>query len=408
MYVATPEQLEFLCEKLSSADMLAIDTEFVREKTYYHNLGLIQVASEGVCAAVDPIALKDLTPLLDLIRKPNVMKVFHAGKQDLEILNRLIDDVVRPIFDTQVAASLIGWGAQISFAKIVRRVSGKLIHKSETYSDWCRRPLSQSQIEYALDDARYLVPVYRYLIKHLKKINRLEWLDEEFEPLMDPANYRTPNPRTQFMRIKNFRTLKRHNLAVLCELAAWRELEAQRRNRLPKLIVRDEPLLEIARKLPRENKGLAQIRGFHPKEISASGPGILQALERGMKMDEAEIPEVAETNNYSTTRGVEELLAAYVQVRSEELKIEPHILADRRQIHDFVKRHELGEDMSSHSLFHGWRQELIGGELHALLSGDAGLRINGKGRVVLTAQNGSAPIARWEASTGGPPAPPSA
>ncbi len=383
MYITTPEQLVEFCEKLGQPEMLAIDTEFVREKTYYHRLGLVQVGCNGHFAAIDPISIPDLKPLLNLIANPDILKVFHAGKQDLEILYNLLGEAVFPVFDTQIAASLLGWGGQISFAKIVKRAMGKTIHKTETYSDWCRRPLSKSQIDYAIDDVRYLVPTYEYLIKSLTKMGRLEWLEEEFKPLMDPKNFTPAEPARQFMRIKNFRTLKPRNLAVLCELAAWREHEAMRRDCLAKFIIRDEPLLEMARKIPKEVKDLEMIRGVHGKEIKNSGNKILKAIERGLEMPEENIPQIPESNSYSTRRGVEELLVAYVQVRSEDLKIEPHVLADRKQIHDFVKRHELKEDLEGHSLLTGWRQSLIGAELHDMLTGKAGLSINGQGRVVL-------------------------
>ncbi|MCA9483923.1 MAG: ribonuclease D [Nitrospina sp.] len=388
MYITTPEQLESFCNDLGQPEMLAVDTEFVREKTYFHRLGLIQVGAPGHFGAIDPIAIKDLSPILDKVKDPSILKVFHAGKQDLEILYNLTGEAVRPVFDTQVAASLLGWGGQISFAKIVKRVTGKTIHKTETYSDWCRRPLSQSQIDYAVDDVRFLVPVYQHLVKALEKMGRLDWLDEEFEPLMDPNVFMPADPRRQFMRIKNFRTLKPRNLAVLCELAAWREDEARRRDCLAKFIVRDEPLLEMARKTPKDAKGLELIRGVNGKEIKNSSKKILKAIQRGLEMPEDEIPEIPESNSYTTRRGVEELLAAYVQVRSEDLKIEPHILADRKQIHDFVKRHELKESLEGHPMLTGWRHGLIGAELHELLIGRAGLTINDEGRVVLV-RNGN-------------------
>ena len=160
MYLTTDEDLASLCERLKSSTILALDTEFVREKTYYHQLGLIQVSDGTTSAAIDPLQISNLEPFLDLIRNQNTVKVFHAARQDLEILYRLCGSMVLPIFDTQIAASLVGWGSQISFAKIVDKVLGKKINKSETYTDWCRRPLSESQIEYALDDVRLLFPVY--------------------------------------------------------------------------------------------------------------------------------------------------------------------------------------------------------------------------------------------------------
>jgi len=381
VYVTTEEQLLALCESLKGAEVLALDTEFVREKTYFHRLGLIQVASDGICAAIDPIALPSLDPFLDLIRDVRVLKVFHAGRQDLEILNRLAGEALRPIFDTQVAGALLGWGAQISFARIVMKAVGKKIHKGETYTDWCRRPLSQSQIDYALDDARFLVPVYHKVLRQLKKYNRMDWVQGEFEPLENPENFKLPDPRKQFMKIKSLRSLKPVSLAALRELAAWREEEAIRRDCLPKAVVRDESLLEIARKLPAKPEALGAIRGFHRKEVGKSGKAILEAIERGKAVPEEEIPVLPENEGHVTSRGVEELLSAFVQIRSEEMKIEPSILAQRKHVHDLVKCFDQKQDLESHFLFQGWRREAIGTELLAFLNGERGLAIDRGGQV---------------------------
>ena len=383
MYVTADRDLPELIRKLEKCEILAVDTEFVREKTYFHRLGLIQIGGDGVVGAVDPISVKNLDPVLDLLKRRDKVKVFHAGKQDLEILFRLTGEVVQPIFDTQVAASMIGWGAQISFAKIVKKVTGKKINKTETYTDWCRRPLRQSQIDYALDDVRYLIPVYHKLVKQLDKLNRTEWVEEEHRELVDPANFELPDPQKQYLKVKNFRTLKPKNMAVLRELAGWREEQAMKRNCLAKSIIRDEPLLEIARGLPASRKEMADIRGFHSREISASGDEILQLIQKGMNVPEDQYPNVPESSHYSTGRGVEELLAAFVQIRSEEIRIEPHMLADRKMIHSFVEFHEKKEDLQKHPLFHGWRRGLIGDDLHLLLAGERGLSINLDGKVHL-------------------------
>ena len=384
MYVTDDRDLPELIQKLEKCEILAVDTEFVREKTYFHRLGLIQIGGDDVCGAVDPISVKNLDPLLDLLKRRDKLKVFHAGKQDLEILFRLTGEVVQPMFDTQVAASMIGWGAQISFAKIVKKVTGKTISKAETYTDWCRRPLRQSQIDYALDDVRYLMPVYHKLVKQLEKLNRTEWVEMEHRELVDPANFELPNPRKQYLKVKNFRTLKPKNLAVLGELAAWREEQAMKRDCLAKSIIRDEPLLEIARGLPASRKEMADIRGFHSREVSSSADEILQLIQKGLNVPEDQYPKIPETSHYSTGRGVEELLAAFVQIRSEEIKIEPHMLADRKMIHSFVEFHEKKEDLQKHPLFHGWRKGLIGEDLHLLLAGQRGLSINHDGKVHLT------------------------
>lgn len=389
MHITASDELVALSEELGKCSMLALDTEFVREKTYFHQLGLIQVAGKGVCAIIDPISIKDLTPLLDLIKNPNILKVFHAGRQDLEILYRLCGEAIRPVFDTQIAATMMGWGAQISFAKIVHKVTGKRIHKTETYTDWCRRPLSKSQIDYALDDVRYLVPVYEKLVGSLKKINRLEWLAEEWHQLENPDNFTLPDPRMQYARIKNIRNLKPRNLAVLRELASWREEEAMRRDCLPKSIVRDEPLLEVARLLPQDVKNLASIRGMNSKEASHSGEKIFSSIKQGLSVPEDQIPVLQDGEGYATRPGVEGLLAAYVQIRCEELKIEPNMLADRKLIHEFVKHYELQGNMDDIPLFQGWRKELIGKTLYSILDGQVGLAIDKKGKVCLIAPNHS-------------------
>ncbi len=383
MYVTTDEDLPELIQKLENCEILAVDTEFVREKTYFHRLGLIQIGGDGVYGAVDPISVKNLEPLLELLKRRDKIKVFHAGKQDLEILFRLTGEVVQPIFDTQVAASMIGWGAQISFAKIVKKVTGKKINKSETYTDWCRRPLRQSQIDYALDDVRYLIPVYHKLVKQLDKLNRTEWVEEEHRELADPANFALPDPQKMYLKVKNFRMLRPGNLAVLKELAAWREEQAMQRNCLAKSIIRDEPLLEIARILPQSRKEIADIRGVNSREVSTNGDAIIDLIKKGMSIPEDQYPILPESSHYSTGRGVEELLAAFVQIRSEVLKIEPHMLADRKMIHSFVEFHEKQEDLEQHPLFHGWRKGLIGSDLRLLLEGERGLSINHDGKVQL-------------------------
>jgi len=389
MYITKEKEFFELVDKLKTCDTLLIDTEFVRERTYFHRLGLIQVAGNGICAAVDPIAIKKLDPLLEIIANKNILKVFHAGKQDLEILFRLCGEVIRPVFDTQVAASMVGWGAQISFAKLVRKVTGKKISKAETYSDWCRRPISQNQIEYALNDVRYLVPVYEKLVATLKKANRMEWLDEELEKLMDIKYYELPDPRRQFMKVKNARSLKPKSLGVLLELAAWRENEGLKRDILPRFIIRDETLLALAQSMPEKLDGLERIRGLHSRERAANGAKILAAIAKGLKIPEEQIPPIPEPKRTQTLLGVEELLAAYIQIRSEELKIEPHVLSDRRQIHEFVRQYQQSGHIDDHPLLKGWIKDLIGSDLYAILDGKVGLAIHKNGKACLIPANGN-------------------
>jgi len=382
MYLITDQGLADFCDQLNSSSVLAIDTEFVRERTYYHKLGLIQVSDGAHCAAIDPIHISNLEPFLNLVRNQNTVKVFHAARQDLEILHRLCDGVIQPVFDTQIAASVVGWGSQISFAKIVNKVLGKKIDKSETYTDWCRRPLSERQIEYALDDVRLLFPVYENLKKVLKRLNREEWLQGEFIPLEDPDNFKAPNLEKLYMRIKNIRTLAPKNFSIICELAQWREKEAQVRDCLAKNIVRDESLLELARKAPIDSEGLSRIRGLHKNEITRSKKNILAAIQRGLNLPLDQIPKLPEFEIYKAPPGIEEMLSALVQIRAEKLKIEPSVLADRKKINDFVKCFDQKLSLENHPLFCGWRKQAIGNQLYLALTGEMALAIGENGKLV--------------------------
>ena len=382
MYLTTDKGLADFCDQLNSSPTLAIDTEFVREKTYYHKLGLIQVSDGTHCAAIDPIHISNLEPFLNLVRNQNTVKVFHAARQDLEILHRLCDGVIQPVFDTQIAASVVGWGSQISFAKIVNKVLGKKIDKSETYTDWCRRPLSEGQIEYALDDVRLLFPVYENLKKVLKRLNREEWLQGEFIPLEDPDNFKAPNLEKLYMRIKNIRTLAPKNFAIICELAQWREKEAQVRDCLAKNIVRDESLLELARKAPIDSEELSRIRGLHKNEITRSKKNILAAIQRGLNLPLDQIPKLPEFEIYKAPPGIEEMLSALVQIRAEKLKIEPSVLADRKKINGFVKCFDQKLSLENHPLFCGWRKQAIGNELYLALTGEMALAIGKNGKLI--------------------------
>ncbi|MZH15040.1 MAG: ribonuclease D [Nitrospinae bacterium] len=383
MYITSPDQLKEFCQSLESSDVLAVDTEFVRERTYFHRVGLIQVAGKEGCAAIDPILLDDLTPLLEVLKDSRKLKIFHAARQDLEILVRLCGQVIPPIFDTQVAAALVGWGSQISFAKLIHKALGKRIHKSETYTDWCRRPLSENQIIYALDDVRYLLPAYEKLLERLKQLKREGWVAGEVKIWEDPSTFALPDPQTRFLKIKSLRSLKPRSLAVLKELAAWRENLAVSRDCLAKSIVRDETLLEISRKIPRDTKELSAVRGFHHKEVGRSGTAIINAVKKAFEIPEDELPQLPESDGYSTTRGIEELLSAFVQIRSEELKIEPSVLADRRRIHCFATHFEQKWNMDENFLLQGWRKECIGEPMLRLLNGEVGLKINPSGQVTL-------------------------
>ena len=230
---------------------------------------------------------------------------------------------------------------------------------------------------------RYLLPAYEKLLDRLVQLKRADWVAGEVNNWEDPATFALPDPQTRFLKIKSLRSLSRRNLAVLRELAAWRETVAIARDCLAKSIVRDETLLEIARKMPKEIKELSTIRGFYHKEVGKSGAAILNAVKKGNEVPEADLPKLPETDGYSTTRGIEELLSAFVQIRSEELKIEPSVLADRKRIRCFATHFGQKLNMGENFLLQGWRKECIGEPMLKLLNGEVGLKINPSGQIAL-------------------------
>lgn len=285
VYVSDREGLRELVRLLEGSEFVALDTEFMRERTYYARLCLIQLATDDVEAIVDPLAVDDLGPLLDLLQDRHMTKVLHAGQQDLEILCRLSGKVPAPLFDTQVAATLAGFPTQVGYGALVNEIAGVRLDKSDTFTDWSRRPLSATQLEYALNDVRYLPGVYRELRGRLEAEDRLSWLESEFDRMADPATYEVV-PEEQFKRIKRISSLKPRQLGVLLRLAAWREREAQRRDIPRRWVIGDESLLEIARRTPEDRESLMAIRGVTDKLAKGLYKPVLEAVAAGLAMPE--------------------------------------------------------------------------------------------------------------------------
>ncbi|HAL29945.1 MAG TPA: ribonuclease D, partial [Coriobacteriia bacterium] len=244
-----------------AAPVVAVDTEFMRERTYYARLCLVQLGTAEESFVVDAVALEGkLEPLARLLTAPHVVKVVHAGSQDVEILLRATGSTVAPVFDTQVAATLAGFPVQVGYAQLVKDLLGVHVDKSDTFTDWAARPLTPEQVEYAEADVRYLPQVYERLHERLEREGRLAWLAEDFERLADPQTYEV-DPREQYRRVKRASSLDRRSLAVLRELAAWRETEAQRRDTPKRWLISDGSLGGIARRTPGSTAGLPGVRG---------------------------------------------------------------------------------------------------------------------------------------------------
>lgn len=354
---------------------LALDTEFLRERTYYPQLCLVQVAApEGDAILLDPIEGDDLTDLEEALFDPDVVKVFHAGRQDLEIFVKLYGRVPAPIFDTQIAAMALGYGESVSYASLVADVCKHSIDKSQQFTDWSIRPLTAEQLAYAADDVLYLRQVYENFIARLDRLGRVEWIKEEMANLSDPAIY-TPEPEKMWERIK-IRSDKPPVLAVLRALAAWREREAQRRN-IPKgRIFKDETLAEIALTQPRSAQALGRVRGF-PTDLAEKtlGQNILKIVDEALSLPKEQMPKVERGKPFPPElQPVLEMLKMLLRIQSSETGISPRLVADSDDLQALAQY----GDSANVACLQGWRREVFGDPALELMSGKLALSVKDK------------------------------
>ncbi len=370
MYIDTQDGLLELVARLRESKFVALDTEFMRERTYFARLCLIQLATDDVAAIVDPLAIDDLSPLADVLFDENVLKLMHAGQQDMEIFYFMFERVPRPIFDTQVAATLAGFPQQVGYGALVSDVLGVTLDKSDTYTDWAKRPLSKTQIEYALNDVRYLPPVYRELQTTLAEKQRLDWLRPDFERLEAADTYRVV-PEETWRRLKRLKSLDRRQLGVLQHVTAWREREAQRRDVPRKWVVGDESLVEIARRAPKTRDDLNALRGVGDKLAKSAYQAVLAAVRAGLDMDKVDLPLLERgTRLRNDIEGAVDLMASLVRVRAKEHGVAVPLLASRRDL----ERLAAGE-RDGNALLEGWRRGIVGDELLELLAGRLALSV---------------------------------
>lgn len=370
--VDQPGALERLAEVLRGAPWVALDTEFLRERTFYPRLCLVQVATPDTLACVDPIALGGLGPLGEVLLDAGTLKVLHSARQDLEALTRLLGSVPGPVFDTQLAAALLGFADQIGYANLVERMLGVSLAKAHTRADWSRRPLPGAWIDYAADDVRYLVQIYPRMLERLDARGRGDWLDEEFAALCAPENFE-PDPEEVWRRVSRTDRLNEHQRAVLQALAAWRERTARSQDRPRLWILRDEVMVDVARSLPRTREALAGIRDLPPRTLERHGSRLLALVAEHRERRLAAPPRNGPVLTPAQEAMVD-LLVAVVRLRAAELEIQPGLIAARREL----ERLAAGE--RNLKLSSGWRQMAVGAALEALMAGSASLRIDG-GRV---------------------------
>ncbi len=366
-YVDTAPALARLCGRLAGVPWLAVDTEFVRDSTYYPQLCLVQVATLDVVAAIDPLAVTDLAPLEALLADRRTVKVFHAARQDLEIF-ALRGTVPGPVFDTQVAAPLLGFPDQIGYADLVRRVLDVQLDKGHARTDWHRRPLAPAQIEYAEADVRYLARLYLQMRAALEARGRLVWLDGAFAGLEDPRLYVT-EPASAWERVKGARSLRAHELGILQALAAWRERQAIAEDRPRGWILKDEMLLDIARQRPRSIEDLARVRGLPERVLRKHGDALLGLVTDALVQAPAELRRELPPRRLEPREEVLlDLLVALMRTRAVAADLHPSVVASRGDIEALIV-----DPQGAHELRGGWRRGLVGADMEALIAGRATL-----------------------------------
>ena len=370
MYIASQAELEAFVERARKSSILAIDTEFLREKTYYPKLCLLQMATDDEVVIIDPFEVDDLAALKPVLEDDDVVKVFHAGYQDIEILLYDIGCVPHPIFDTQVAAALLGQTQQIGYGALVHSMCGVKLKKTDSFTDWSARPLQDSQLEYAADDVIYLPKMYAAMIAQLEEKGRLHWLDVEFEEMMKPESY-IPDERDRWRRLKHVGQLSRRQMAAAREVAAWREIEARKRNVPRKWVLTDEQIVESCKREPRTIDDLFMVRGIRERLTTRDAREVIALVRSALDSAPDTWPQLPASGRNEPNVDVEaEMLLAIVRMRARENNIAIPTLASSADITAVARGHRQGID-----LLKGWRKELVGDELVDFMEGRTVLAI---------------------------------
>jgi ribonuclease D len=372
-WIDTTESLDALCQRLAAHPFVTVDTEFMRETTYYPKLCLVQIASEDEVALVDPLAPGiDLAPFFALMRNIAVVKVFHAARQDIETFWNLAQTIPVPLFDTQVAAMVCGFGDQIGYEAIASSLAGAKIDKSSRFTDWSKRPLSEAQLDYAAADVTHLRVIYAKLKARLEKAGRTDWVTEEMAILIDPETYKG-DPDRAWERLKS-RARKPRDLAVLMEIAAWREREAQSRDVPRGRILKDDILGELAVAAPKTQQALAQLRGLpNGFERSRNGADVIEAIQRGLARPPESLPPLDARMGLSNgAAALMQLLKVLLQAASDRHQVAAKIIATADELEELAS-----SDDEALPCLQGWRREIFGEEALRLKQGLLALTVRG-------------------------------
>jgi ribonuclease D len=381
LLITDTDALEDFCDRISDAPFITVDTEFMRESTYYPELCLVQVATPEIAAAIDPLAPGiDLDPLLDLlVNREDMLKVFHAGGQDVEIIFNLTGKTPHPIFDTQIGAMALAQAEQLGYSNLVESWLGLSLDKGARFTDWSRRPLDKRQIDYAIADVTHLAKIFPMMLEKLRKTNRGHWLDEEMERLADPSNYQL-DPDDAWQRVK-VQSKKPDVLGRLRAIAAWREREARQKNLPRGRIAKDETLAELAAHPPRQQDDLGRIRGLSATwRNNDIGARLMQAIERAEPMTREDMPATAPRGPSLGKDGalVADLLKLLLKIRAKEMNVAARLIARSEELEQLAAGVREGL-----SIVAGWRAEVFGGDALELVEGRLGFTVK-NGRLTMT------------------------
>ncbi|MFN4310575.1 MAG: ribonuclease D [Ferrovibrio sp.] len=371
--ITTTDELSRFCASLATAPYVTVDTEFMRETTFWPKVCLIQVAGPEEARAIDPLAEGlSLDPLFELLRNRAVLKVFHAARQDLEIFTKLMGEVPAPLFDTQVAAMVCGFGDQVSYEQLASKLAGAQIDKSSRFTDWARRPLTEKQVRYALSDVTHLRKCFDKLRARLLKSGRADWLNEEMALLADPATYEIP-PENAWKRLKP-RTTKPEYLAVLQAAAAWREIEARNRDLPRQRIIRDETLMEIAAHPPKVADDLERMRGLSKGFAEGKmGAGLLTAIAEKLASPRETWPVMEKEAELPRGIGpLVELLKVLLKMKCDDYDVAQKLVASSSDLDKIA-----ADDRADVPALHGWRREIFGNDALRLKHGELALAAEG-------------------------------
>ena len=368
-YIDDNAGLAQFCRALGQAPYCVIDTEFIRESTYYPELALIQIASEDLLGCIDPLTITDFTPLTEILVRQGLVKVFHSCSQDLEILYQKFGQVPSPVFDTQLAAAMLGYNHQISYADLVQQITGVQLEKKHTRANWTRRPLSGDELDYAMDDVRYLLSVYQELNDKLESTGRRNWIEKDLQAMSNADNYEVDQAQL-WQRLRGVQKLKGEKLQIASDLCCWREQVAQRQNRPRRWIVKDDVLIEIARRKPESLEALSKIPELSDKIVKRHGEKLLQVIAQAVRTDPAQWPQHNKINNLNSRQmALGDCLMALCRVISEENSIALATLVTRKDIDNLIL------NQKSSRLAQGWRFDMAGAQLLEFIHGQSSIGV---------------------------------